>query len=81
MTVNWGSLLTVVLASAGATVAIVTLISLAVLGWSARIAHPLPAAAPAPHGLPSRRAGTALAATTLVAAAAIVLFGLWEIVS
>jgi hypothetical protein len=81
MTVNWGALLTVVLASAGATVAIVTLISLAVLGWSARSVHPAPTAAPALHGLPSRRAGTALAAATLVAAAAIVLFGLWGVVS
>jgi len=31
--------------------------------------------------VPSRRAGTTLAAAALVAATAIVLFGLWEIVS
>ena len=81
MTVDWGSLLTVVLVSAGATVAIVTLISLAVLGWSARSIQPVPAATPAPRGLPSRRAGTSLAAAALVATTAIVLLGLWGIVS
>lgn len=81
MTVNWGPLLTVVLASASATVAIVTLVSLAVLGWSARSVHPVPTAAPAARALPSRTAGTAIAAAALIAAAAIVLFGLWEIVS
>jgi hypothetical protein len=81
MTVDWGSLLTVVLVSAGATVAIVTLISLAVLGWSARSIQPVPAAPSAPRGFPSRRAGTNLAAAALVAAIAIVLLGLWGIVS
>jgi hypothetical protein len=80
MTVDWGSLLTVVLVSAGGTVAIVTLISLAVLGWSARSIQPA-AAASAPRGLPSRRAGTNLAAAALVAATVIVLLGLWGIVS
>ena len=79
MTIDWGSLLTVVLVSAGATVAIVTLVSVAVLGWSARSVRPVAASAPQP--LPSRRAGTTLAAAALVAAMAIVLFGLWEIVS
>jgi hypothetical protein len=81
VTVDWGSLLTVVLVSAGATVAIVALISLAVLGWSARRIRPVPAATSAPRGLPSRRAGTSLAAAALVAATAIVLLGLWGIVS
>jgi len=81
MTVDWGALLTVVLVAAGATVAIVTLISLAVLGWSARGIQPMAAAPSAPRALPSRQAGTALAAAALVAATAIVLFGLWEIVS
>jgi hypothetical protein len=81
MTVNWGSLLTVLLVSASATAAIVTLVSLAVVGWSARSGHPVPTAAAAARALPSRRAGTATAAVALVAAAAIVLFGLWEIVS
>jgi hypothetical protein len=80
MTVDWGSLLTVVLVSTGATVAIVTLISLAVLGWSARSIQPVPAAT-SPRGLPSRRAGTSLAAAALVATTAIVLLGLWGIVS
>jgi hypothetical protein len=81
MTVDWGSLLTVVLVSTGATVAIVTLISLALLGWSARSIQPVPAATSAPRGLPSRRAGTSLAAAALVATTAIVLLGLWGIVS
>jgi hypothetical protein len=80
MTVDWGSLLTVVLVSAGATVAIVTLISLAVLGWSARNIQPVPAAS-APRGLPSRRVGSNLAAAALLAATAIVALGLWGIVS
>jgi hypothetical protein len=81
MTVDWGSLLTVVLVSAGATGAIVTLISLAVLGWSARSIQPVPAATSARRGLPSRRVGTNLATAALLAATAIVLLGLWGIVS
>ena len=81
MTVDWGSLLTVVLASAAATMAIVALVSVAVLGWSARSVQPVAAVGSALRTMPSRRAGTVLAVAALVAAAAIVLFGLWEIVS
>lgn len=81
MTIDWGSLLTVVLVSTGATVVIVTLISLAVLGWSARSIQPVPAATSAPRRLPSHRAGTTLAAAAVVAATVIVLLGLWGIVS
>jgi len=81
MTVHWASLLTVVLVSAAATVAIVILVSVAVLGLSARSVHPLSAVGSAPRVVPSRRAGTTLAAAALVAATAIVLFGLWELVS
>jgi hypothetical protein len=81
MTIDWGSLLTVVLVSAVATAAIVTLVSVAVLGWSTRSVPPLAAVKSAPQAVASRRAGTTLAAAALVAATAIVLFGLWEIVS
>jgi uncharacterized iron-regulated membrane protein len=81
MTVDWGSLLTVVLVSAVATAAIVTLVSVAVLGWSTRSVQPVAAVKSAPQAAASRRAGTTLAAAALVAAIAIVLFGLWEIVS
>ncbi len=81
MTVEWGSLLTVVLVSAVVTVAIVALVSVAVLGWSTRSVQPVAAVKSAPQAVASRRAGTTLAAAALVAATAIVLFGLWEIVS
>jgi hypothetical protein len=80
MTIDWGSLLTVVLVSAVATAAI-SLVSVAVLGWSTRSVPPLVAVKSAPQAVASRRAGTTLAAAALVAATAIVLFGLWEIVS
>ena len=71
--INWGSLLVVQLVSFVATITVVVLTSLAVLGLSAR-------GGTAQHAF-SARSGTAVAATCLVAAATIVLFGLWEIVA
>jgi hypothetical protein len=77
MTIHWGSLLVVSLVSLSSTVAIVLLVSLALLGLSARTTAPegptRPALSPA--------AGTAVAGACLAAAALIVLFGLWVLVS
>ena len=76
--INWASLLTVQLVSLGATLAVVTLVSLALLGWSARGA----ASTPGRHAPTlSARSGTAVSAVSLAVAAAIVLFGLWQIVA
>jgi hypothetical protein len=76
--INWASLLVVQLVSLVATLAVVTLVPLAVLGLSARSA----ASTPGRHTTTlSARSGTAVGATCLVLAAAIVLFGLWQIVA
>jgi hypothetical protein len=77
--IHWGALLIVQLVSFGATIAVVGLISLAIVGLSARGA---PAAESGRHATTfSPRSGTAVGAICLVAAAMIVLFGLWEIVA
>ncbi|GAA5113456.1 hypothetical protein [Pseudonocardia adelaidensis] len=79
--IHWGSLLIVQLVSFGATIAVVGLISLAIVGLSAR-AHGAPASTSGQHvTMFSARSGTAVGAICLVAAAMIVLFGLWEIVA
>jgi hypothetical protein len=80
--INWGALLIVQLVSIGATIAVVGLISLAIVGLSARGAHQAPASTSGRQVTTfSARSGTAVAAICLVAAAMIVLFGLWEIVA
>jgi hypothetical protein len=76
--INWTALLTVQLVSLGATLAVVTLVSLAVLGLSARGAASTPGRQATPL---SARYGTAVGAVSLAVAAAIVLFGLWQIVA
>jgi len=80
--INWGALLTVLLVSIGTTIAVVTLVSVAVRGLSAREAGHA-AATTAEHHVNtlSARSGSIVGATCLVVAAAIVLFGLWEIVA
>lgn len=79
--IHWGSLLIVQLVSFGATIAVVGLVSLAIVGLSARGAHGAPASTSGQHVTTfSARSGTAVGAICLVAAAMIVLFGLWEIV-
>jgi uncharacterized membrane protein len=76
--INWGALLAVQLVSLGATLAVVTLVAVAVLGLSARGA----ASTPGRHTTTfSARSGTAVGAICLALATAIVLFGLWQIVA
>ena len=80
--IDWGSLLIVQLVSFGATIAVVVLISLALVGLSARGAHDAPVSTSGQHVTTfSARSGTAVGVICLVAAAMIVLFGLWEIVA
>jgi hypothetical protein len=80
--IDWGALLIVQLVSFGATITVVVLISLAFVGLSARGAHRAPASTSGQHVTTfSARSGTAAGAICLVAAAMIVLFGLWEIVA
>lgn len=81
--INWLSLLTVQLVSIGATLAVVVLVSLAVTGLSARhVDHDAPASISGRHPLTvSARSGAVVGVTSLVLAAAIVLFGLWQIVA
>ena len=80
MSVAWGSLLIVCVVSLAVGVAIVALVSFALVGLSARQR----AAVGGPHdGAPTlgAGAGTATAAICLLAAAAIVGYGLWIIVT
>ena len=79
MTIHWEPLLAVFVVSLGATVAVVVLIALALLGLSARAARFGPADPPARPALFTPTAGTAVAATCLAAATVIVLLGLWAI--
>jgi hypothetical protein len=80
--INWGSLLTVLLVSIGTTIAVVTLVSVAVRGLSARGAGQGAATTSERHvSTLSARSGSIVGATCLVLATAIVLFGLWEIVA
>jgi hypothetical protein len=76
MTVHWGSLLAVFGVSLGSAVAVVALVAVALLGFSAR----LPVAEATGPRL-SRGLGTAVAAACLTGAALVVLFGLWVIVA
>jgi hypothetical protein len=79
MTIHWGSLLAVFVTSLGATVAVVALVALALVGLSARAPRAVGSAqTPAPL---RPTTGAALAGICLTAAAAIVLLGLWAIVS
>ena len=77
MTIHWGPLLAVFVVSVGSTVAVVVLVTVALLGWSARAARVGPTR-PASFTPP---AGAVVAGTCLVAASAIVLLGLWAIVA
>jgi len=77
MTIDWGPLLAVFVVSVGSTVAVVVLVTVALLGWSARAARVGPTR-PASF---TPTAGAVVAGTCLVAASAIVLLGLWAIVA
>ena len=75
--IAWGSLGVVFVVSFGSAVAVVVLVTVALVGLSARA--PI-TAGEARSGM-SSGAGTGLAAICLVAAAAIVLFGIYTIVA
>jgi hypothetical protein len=80
--IHWGSLLIVQLVSFASTIAVVGLVSLAVVGLSARGADRAPTSASGRHVTTfSTRSGTTVGAICLVSAAMIVLFGLWQIVA
>jgi hypothetical protein len=80
--IDWGSLLIVQLVSFGSTITVVVLISLAVVGLSARGADRAPASTSGQHVTAfTARSGTAVGAICLLVAAMIVLFGLWQIVA
>jgi len=76
--IAWGSLGVVFVVSFGAAVAVVVLVTVALVGLSSRVQPSSRDARPAAF---SSSTGTALAAICLAAAAAIVLYGLWVIVS
>jgi hypothetical protein len=76
MHIAWGSLLVVLVVSFGAAVAVVVLVTISLLGLSARVANP-----DGPPPVMGPGAGTAVAAVCLTAAAAIVLYGLYIIVA
>ena len=78
MPINWGALAVVAAVSLAAAVLVVVLVSLALVGLSAREPNPTGETA-GPHRL-SPAAGTAMAALCLLAAAAIVLYGFLIIV-
>jgi hypothetical protein len=80
MTINWASLIAVFLVSFGSTVAVVVLLAVATLGLSARAARPASIDRPTGNSMFSPTSATAVVATCLAAAAAIVLLGLWEMV-
>ena len=79
MGIAWGSLLIVCLISLAVGVAIVVLVAFALVGLSARVQ--VPAGGPE-DGAPTLSPGTgsAIAGICLLAAAAIVGYGLWIIV-
>jgi hypothetical protein len=80
--IDWGPLLIVQLVSFGSTIAVVALISLALVGLSARSSHRATAATSGQHMTAfSARSGTAVGAICLAISAMIVLFGLWQIVA
>ena len=85
MTINWTGLLNVVAVSFSATIAVVVLMALAMLGLSARRAPLVSVRSlgrPAhPHGLHSRRTGTTVAVACLGATAVIVLAALYQVVA
>ena len=79
MTINWGALSVVAAVSLVIGVLVVVLVSLALVGLSAREPEPAGEALIIGRGSSglSRTAGTAIAAICLLGAAAIVLYGLY----
>lgn len=78
--IDWGALLNVVLVSLAAGVAVVALVAFALVGLSARV-QVAEGGAEARRAPLSPGAGTAVAAVCLLAAVAIVAYGLYIIIS
>jgi hypothetical protein len=78
MHIDWGSLLIVLVVSFGAAIAVVVLVSFALVALSGRAQAAGPDARPATMGA---GAGTAVAGLCLTAAAVIVLYGLYIIIA
>jgi hypothetical protein len=76
MSIDWGSLLIVFIVTFGVAVAVVTLVSFGLVGLSARDATP-----DNPPAVIGAKTGTILGGLCLLAATAIVLFGLYLIVT
>jgi hypothetical protein len=77
MTIHWDALLTVVAVALGSTLAVVVLVTLALIGLSARaVGVTRPTAGPTRRPPLSPKGGTVVAVVCLGAVAAIVLFGL-----
>jgi hypothetical protein len=81
MTVHWGALLAVLAASFTATLTVVVLVTVALLGLSARTARPALVRVPHRPPLFSPAAGTRVAVVCLGLAALVVAFGLWTVVA
>jgi len=81
MSIHWDLLLAVFVVSLSSTVAVVALVTLAMLGLSAWAPRVVRSEAPTRHALFSPVTGRAVAGACLAGAAAIVLFGLWTIVA
>jgi hypothetical protein len=84
MHVAWGSFVAVFLVSFASAVGVVVLVAFALVGLSSRAAWTASAdrsAQPARRVPKTASVGTAIAGICLAAAAAVVLYGLWLIVS
>jgi hypothetical protein len=81
MTIHWDSLFAVFAVSLGSTVAVVVLVTLALLGLSIRARRPAAAPVARRHPVISPAVGTTVAAVCLGAAALIVLCGLWVLIA
>ncbi len=80
MSIAWGSLLAVCVVSLAAGVAVVVLVAFALVGLSARAAVPAGGPNDGAKTL-SPVAGSAVAGVCLLAAAAIVGYGLWIVIA
>jgi hypothetical protein len=81
MTIHWDSLFAVFAVSLGSTVAVVVLVTLALLGLSTRALRPAPAPVSRWPPVMSPAVGTTVAAACLAAAVLIVLVGLWVLIA
>lgn len=81
MTIAWGSLLIVCAVSIAAGVAVCALVSFALVGLSARVARPVGGPEDGARPRLGAGAGTAIAAVCLLAALAVVGYGLYIVIA